>query len=476
MHSGEMRQPSVVGLFATNPFALTPTERLSSIAALDALSLPKLVAEALEREDVVAAEEAVLALGTLAILRDPSARWTLPERHAARLPRALPDYLRVAAGAARAYEAINDIVGESSVMARVRQDVWSACFGDSLRCVLHLESVIIDHDVLILGETGAGKEAVASAIQAGLPGDARGNPAPSSALNAAAVPETLLESELFGHVKGAFTGALESRQGRIRRARGGCFFLDEVGDLMESTQVKLLRVMETNLVSPLGADEGEPADCRYVAATHKDIAAMVERGEFRRDFYQRLAGLVITLPPLREHTEDIPAIGERFLERYDVPEDVRDRALSWLQSTARLPYAWPGNVRELQNRLRSVMLGLASPLDGTTTTTTTHAGGTFPKSFESCTASMKDVEDWYLARVLANVGNNYAAAARILHMDRATVRRRAKQMQGIGRAGTCHRAGRAHYSHASHCSVREMRVSNAWHKNRTANSLCAHSC
>lgn len=427
MHSREMRPPPAIGLFAANPFVLTPTERLSSIDALEALSLPRLVAEALEQEQVAAAEEAVLAMGMLTLIRDPSAQLQLPKRHAIRLPKALSDYQRISAAAARAYDAISRIVGESTAMARVRQELWAACFGDSLRCVLHLESVIIDHDVLILGETGTGKEAVASAIQTGLPGDEHGGPAPSSALNAAAVPETLLESELFGHVKGAFTGALESRQGRIRRARGGCFFLDEVGDLRESTQVKLLRVMETNLVSPLGADEGERADCRYVAATHKDIEAMVERGEFRRDFYQRLAGLVITLPPLRDHPEDIPVIGERFLERYEVPEDIRQRALTWLEKASRMSYAWPGNVRELQNRLRSVMLGLASPLGRTATIA--ESGTALPPSFESCSASMKDVESWYLAKVLAKVDNNYAAASRILHMDRATIRRRAAQLK-----------------------------------------------
>lgn len=424
MHSREMRPPPAIGLFAANPFVLAPTERLSSIEALQGVSLPRLVAEALEQGQVADAEDAILAMGMVAIIRDRSAILGLPKRHLARLPKALSDYQRIAAAAARAYEAISRIVGESPAMARVRQEVWSACFGDSLRCVLHLESVILDHDVLILGETGTGKEAVASAIQTGLPGDMNGAPAPSSALNAAAVPETLLESELFGHVKGAFTGALESRQGRIRRARGGCFFLDEVGDLRESTQVKLLRVMETNLVSPLGADEGERADCRYVAATHKDIEAMVERGEFRRDFYQRLAGLVITLPPLRDHAEDIPVIGERFLERYEVPDDIRQRALAWLEKASHMSYAWPGNVRELQNRLRSVMLGLASPL-GKSVTTVAQNGTTLPPTFDMCTASMKDVESWYLSKVLAKVDNNYAAASRILHMDRATIRRRA---------------------------------------------------
>ncbi len=148
----------------------------------------------------------------------------------------------------------------------------------------------------MLGETGTGKEAFARAVQLALPGGPDGRPAPSAALNAAAIPDTLVESALFGHRRGAFTGATEPRVGALRHAPCGTFFLDEVGDLPPHTQAKLLRVIETNEVFPLGADTPEPARVRYVAATHHDLERMIERGDFRRDLFGRLAGNVVPIP------------------------------------------------------------------------------------------------------------------------------------------------------------------------------------
>lgn len=220
---------------------------------------------------------------------------------------------RLAAG--RCYRALAAVLGGSKRMNRVRRDTWAACFGDSLRSALDLERVIRDHDVLLFGETGTGKEAIARAIQLATPGGTDGAPAPMAAINAAAVPLTLVESALFGHIKGAFTGAQETRTGRLRTASGGSFFLDEVGDLPSTTQVKLLRVMETNEVFPLGSDSPETIDVRYIAATHKDLEAMVECKEFRRDLFQRMAGNVIRMPPLRDRPEDMIEIGTAFVAR-----------------------------------------------------------------------------------------------------------------------------------------------------------------
>jgi len=245
-------------------------------------------------------------------------------------------------------------------MNRVRRDTWAACFGESLRSALELERVIRDHDVLLFGETGTGKEAIARAIQLATPGPADGSAAPMAAINAAAVPDTLVESALFGHVKGAFTGAQETRTGWLRKASGGSFFLDEVGDLPSPTQVKLLRVMETNEVFPLGSDISEIVDVRYIAATHKDLETRVDRNEFRRDLFQRMAGNVIRMPPLRDRPEDMIEIGTAFIARYlgDASVDHSRRIEAWLHSDGAVGYSWPGNVRELQNALRNMMLGL----------------------------------------------------------------------------------------------------------------------
>jgi DNA-binding NtrC family response regulator len=333
--------------------------------------------------------------------------------------------------AGRCYHALRQLEGSSAAMREVRRATWAACFGDSLLHTLALAQVIFDHDVLILGETGTGKEAIALAIQEGCVGPANGSPAPRAALNAAAVPQTLIESELFGHIKGAFTGATETRKGRIRSAHGGCFFLDEVGDLEATTQVKLLRVIETDEVHPLGSDESHTAHCRYVAATHKDLEGMVDDGVFRRDFYQRLAGNVIRLPPLRERPEDIPEIGRAFVQRF-LPEgqlpETRDRLLSWLESREAQRYAWPGNVRGLQNTLRNLLLGLPPGIGDESAPIADPTVETLPASIRDCAATMQDVEEWYLARVLDHTGENLAASARILGVDRTTVRRRARKL------------------------------------------------
>ncbi len=380
-------------------------------------------------DDPALAEKALLAAAYVNAMKGSR----LDVRGAAKtLPRNASAYVRIANAASRCHRALLTAAGQSDAMRRVRQDVWATCFGDSLYHGLLLEQVIIDHDVLILGETGTGKDGVATAIQLGTPGPTNGDPAPSSALNAASVPQSLLASELFGHVKGAFTGADSAREGRIRAAKSGSFFLDEVGDLEEHTQVKLLRVMETNMIAPLGSNREEEVHVRYIGATHKDLAAMVARDEFRADFYQRLAGLVIELPPLRARRDDIPAISRSFAESY-VPSDVFPQIWAhierWLHRSRTQNYTWPGNVRELQNALRSLMVGLEPRLGEAVAKAPDER--LLPPGFAECTATMSDVTDHYLTRVVDKVDGNFAQAARILGIDRATIRRRLKK---LGRA------------------------------------------
>ncbi|MEM9191572.1 MAG: sigma 54-interacting transcriptional regulator [Myxococcota bacterium] len=383
------------------------------------------------------ATRVVLAHGHLRAAEDPNdSNWIydgkfLSKKVLEALPRARSAYLRVVAAAGRCRRALLAIVGESPKMKQVRQATWAACFGESLVHALTLGQVIHDHDVLIFGETGTGKEAIAQAIQEGCPGFAESIVAPRSALNVAAVPDTLVESELFGHVKGAFTGATESRIGRIRSAHGGTFFLDEVGDLKPTTQVKLLRVIETDEVNPLGSDTSYEANVRYVAATHKNLQEMVDEGEFRKDLYQRLAGNVIALPSLRERPDDIREIGLAFVDRYLPPgavlAETRRRTEQWLASPAPRRYSWPGNVRELQNALRNSILGL-DPGPGEGGERPNPSGPVLPPMIRDCTASLREVSDWYLARVLDHTSDNLAQASRVLKVDRTTVRRRARKL------------------------------------------------
>ena len=207
--------------------------------------------------------------------------------------------------------------------------------------------------VLITGETGTGKELVARAIHENSP---RAKEAFIS-VNCGAFPETLLESELFGYMKGAFTGANENRQGLFMAANGGTLFLDEVGHMSLPMQVKLFRVLQENKVRPLGCNEETEVDVRVIAATNKDLDKAIAAGEFREDLYYRLSVIPIHLPPLRERREDIPLLARSFLERFRISMDkpiegITPEAMRLLES-----YDWPGNVRELENTIeRSVAL------------------------------------------------------------------------------------------------------------------------
>jgi nitrogen regulation protein NR(I) len=210
--------------------------------------------------------------------------------------------------------------------------------------------------VLIRGSTGTGKELIARAIYQ----HSERADKPFIAVNCAAIPETLLESELFGHERGSFTGAHSRRIGRFEQAQGGTIFLDEIGDLSANTQAKLLRVLQEKCFQRVGGDELIPIDVRVLAATHRDLEAAIQEKEFREDLFYRLSVVTIALPPLNERTEDIPDLVKFFIQRYanelavENPS-IEPEAIAWLQSQR-----WPGNVRELENVIRRAML-LARP-------------------------------------------------------------------------------------------------------------------
>jgi PAS domain S-box-containing protein len=199
--------------------------------------------------------------------------------------------------------------------------------------------------VLIEGESGTGKELVARAIH-DLSARRKG---PYVAVNCAALPDTLLESELFGYVKGAFTDAKKDKPGRFARARGGTIFLDEVGSISPVLQVKLLRVIQERQYEPLGAVAQVPADVRIVAATNRDLASLLQEGAFRDDLYYRLNVVKIKLPPLRSRSEDIPLLAEHFVRRFNAKQRKAIAGLSEGALTVLMGHSWPGNVRELEN-------------------------------------------------------------------------------------------------------------------------------
>ena len=226
------------------------------------------------------------------------------------------------------------IVGVSSAMRNVYRFIETAAASD--------------YGVLITGETGTGKDLVARAIHH----NSARKTGPFVPVSCGALPETLLESELFGHVRGAFTGAVGERMGKIRSADGGILFLDEVGTLSPSAQVKLLRVIEKKQFEPLGGDHTVTVDIRIIAATNEDLSRAVSEGRFREDLFYRLNVLHMELPPLREHREDIPLLVRHILEKLGRKEvTVSSGAMDIL-----LRYHWPGNVRELENAIETALV------------------------------------------------------------------------------------------------------------------------
>ena len=214
-----------------------------------------------------------------------------------------------------------------------------------------------DVNVLILGESGTGKELVARAIYY----HSRRNQAPFVVINCAAIPETLLESELFGHERGAFTGAERLRIGKFEQCHGGTLFLDEVGDMPMSTQTKILRLLQEKQFERVGGNESITVDVHIIAATNQNLDSMIDASRFRRDLYYRLRGMTLHLPPLRERLEDIPELAHYFLFRFNRQlgtgvQSISPEALELMQN-----YSWPGNVRELQNVLRESLIASTGP-------------------------------------------------------------------------------------------------------------------
>jgi DNA-binding NtrC family response regulator len=286
-----------------------------------------------------------------------------------------------------------------------------------------------DASVLLVGETGTGKEIVARAIHAM---SRRGN-APFLAVNLSALPESLVESELFGHEKGAFTGAQASRPGRLDAVDRGVLFLDEVGDLSLSVQVKLLRVLEERTFERLGSTTSRRTDFRLICATHRDLDAMVAERSFREDLYYRINVVRIVLPPLRERREDVPRLVEFFLEKFADKYGGR-HVITAAAMDALVRHEWPGNVRELQHMLeRAVAMSTDGVIDEGLLKTRSRRVS-FNKEIQRDLGDgrglrdiLADIERQILAETLERFGGNQLAAARKLAIPRQTLQNRLKK-------------------------------------------------
>ena len=306
-----------------------------------------------------------------------------------------------------------DIIGSSPVMIRLMATAAQVAASEAT--------------VMITGESGTGKELVAAAVHYNSPR----KKGPFIKVNCAAITETLLESELFGHEKGAFTGAERRREGRFVQANGGSLFLDEVGEMPVAMQVKLLRVLQERELTRVGGEQVLPVDVRLIVATNRDLAQMVEDGEFRGDLFYRLNVVELKTPPLRERREDIPLLATHFLKRFAEKNRKKVDRFAPRAMDMLIRHTWPGNVRELMNTIeRAVVLAasdclveedfaMLAPAPESIDST---AAGSFPAD-----VPLEQIEREAIVSTLASAGGNKSEAARRLGITRKTLREKLKR-------------------------------------------------
>jgi two-component system, NtrC family, response regulator AtoC len=280
---------------------------------------------------------------------------------------------------------------------------------DLARCAANSPSTI-----LVLGESGSGKELLARAIHFESPR----RDGPFVAVSCAALTESLLESELFGYEKGAFTGAVAARRGKFELAKGGTLLLDEIGDVSPKLQMDLLRVLEERRFYRVGGTEPITADVRVIAATNRDLPKAVAAGEFREDLFYRLNVIAITLPPLRERKEDIPLLVQSFVERLGAELGRRVESVSGEAMDVLTAHHWPGNVRELRNVIERAIVVASSRIIEAKDLGLAPAGGT---GADAPARSLEDVERRHIGLVLEESHGNVSRAARVLEIDRVTL-------------------------------------------------------
>jgi len=310
----------------------------------------------------------------------------------------------------RSADTFHGIIGSSRPMQKVFDLIANAARSDA--------------PVIIFGESGTGKELVANAIHE-VSARSQG---PSVKVNCAALTESILESELFGHVKGAYTGAFKNRAGRFEAAHGGSIFLDEIGDLPLTTQVKLLRVLEEKIIERVGDNSQIPVDVRIISATNRDLARMIAERKFREDFYFRINVIPIHLPPLRERIEDIPLLAESVFRNIRMKSGKQVTGISNETMSALMNYSWPGNVRELKSAFEYACV----TCQGTTIQPSHLPPNILLEKSDAVPAkrtalSREEIKKIELIETLKKTGGNQSKAAKLLGVTRVTIWNRMKR-------------------------------------------------
>jgi two-component system nitrogen regulation response regulator NtrX len=311
-------------------------------------------------------------------------------------------------------DAQHQMIGESYAMAKLREQVAMAAPTNGR--------------VLIIGENGTGKELVARNIH----GMSRRRSAPFVEVNCAAIPEELIESELFGHVRGAFTGAVADRRGKFEAAHGGTIFLDEIGDMSLKTQAKVLRVLQEQVMEPVGGSTRIRVDARVLAATNKDLPAEIRAGRFREDLYFRLNVVPIFVPPLRERTEDVALLADHFMAMLAREYGRRPKTFDADAVAALQRYAWPGNVRELRNLVERLMIMVPGDrVSSTDLTFLEHGIVAAPAAVVRAASPITTLHDardefekQYILRALAAQQGNMSRTAEVLGVERSNLYRK----------------------------------------------------
>ena len=302
------------------------------------------------------------------------------------------------------------LIGQSQVMLKIL---------DTLR-----RAAKSDIPVLITGQSGVGKELMATAIHNNSPRKS----APFQPVNCAGLSDTLLESELFGHVKGAFTGAMGDRKGFFAMADGGTLFLDEIGDMPLTMQAKLLRILEDQIVVPVGSTQGFKVDVRIVSATNQDLEKAVEEKKFRQDLYYRIRGVDIEIPPLRSRREDIMPLAEHFLDEFSNSEDIKVKGFTSTAARLMKGFDWPGNVRELRNCVKTmVVLAEKELLDVTDLPFEMHQSASSGELSDLAGMNLNELEKAAIQRTLEMVDGNRETAAKMLGIGERTLYRKIKE-------------------------------------------------